>query len=89
MSAERGVINPPVTITLAGKQVDGLIYAVGHASTDQGVVKITVREPDSYMGWIEVDGDGHHFAVWRPTGAVYTVGADGAVGDDPVWGTTG
>jgi hypothetical protein len=26
----------------------------------------------------------HEFAIWKSTGAVYTIGHDGAVGDDPI-----
>lgn len=25
------------------------------------------------------------FAIWKHTGALYLVGTDGAVGDDPIW----
>lgn len=25
------------------------------------------------------------FAIWKQTGALYWVGRDGAVGDDPIW----
>ena len=27
------------------------------------------------------------FAIWKRTGAVYTIGHDGAVSDDPIWAT--
>ena len=39
--------------------------------------------------WLLVDlVDGprkRKFAIWKTTGAVYRVGWDGAVGDDPLW----
>lgn len=29
--------------------------------------------------------DEGQFAIWKATGALYWVGSDGAVGDDPIW----
>lgn len=68
------------------KQVDGLIYALGHAG-DNGAV-VLEREPGSDHGWIEVlptAPGAPRFAIWKHTGAVHTVGPDEAVSDDPVW----
>lgn len=33
--------------------------------------------------WVHLEGP-RELALWRATGAVYAVGSDGAVGDDPI-----
>lgn len=33
--------------------------------------------------WVHLEGE-RKLALWRATGAVYKVGSDGAVGDDPI-----
>lgn len=40
---------------------------------------------DSQSPWASVDAiPGPRFAIWLTTGAVYRVGEDGAVGEDPI-----
>lgn len=47
---------------------------------------------EPHSPWVRVDAEPHpiddvpayHFAIWCRTGALYAVGPDGAVGDDPI-----
>lgn len=53
--------------------------------------RVTIRQSAEEASWIEVDVDWpavsrtEQYAVWKNTGDVYRVGADGAVEDDPIW----
>jgi hypothetical protein len=74
-----------MTIALTSNMVHALLYCL-IGIQDGGV--LMEREPGSDHGWLEVlpiAPGGPRYAIWKKTGAVHTIGADGAVSDDPVW----
>lgn len=78
------------SIPLTRVMVHALLYCLIDAQ-DHGCVLIE-REPGSDHGWIEVlpvRPGMRTYAIWKHTGAVHTIGPDGAVSDDPVWTVPG
>lgn len=66
---------------LTGNALSGTLAALG-TIPDHRVPQVQL---DSQSPWINVDAiPGPRLAVWIATGAVYKVGDDGAVGDDPI-----
>lgn len=66
---------------LTGSALVGVLIAINNIPNNR-VPRIQL---DSQSSWATVDAvPGPKLAVWLETGAVYEVGDDGAVGDNPI-----
>lgn len=74
--------------TYTREQIAGLSYVLRLLSDSESACVLLEREPGSDHGWIEVIPTTYGtkpLALWKHTGAVYEIGSDGAVHDDPIF----
>lgn len=71
----------------ARRGLDALLAAYPIHDLASAETEIPVGENRGWTPWLVVelflDGEFKQFAIWKATGAVHTIGADGAVSDGP------